>query len=142
MIYTPGTEVTLSTAPARIPGPPAKNPEGSHDLFPGHRSNPKYGAFAPPWPPRKKNLKVVMIYSPGTGVKVWRLRASLAPPQKTLKVVMMYFPGTGVTLSMAPARIPGPPAKNPKGSHDLFPGHRSNPKYGARTSPWPPNKKP
>ena len=42
MIYTLGTEVTLSTAPARIPGPPAKNPKGSHDLYPRQRSSPKY----------------------------------------------------------------------------------------------------
>ena len=54
MIYSPGTALTLSMAPARIPGAPAKTPKGRHDLFSGHRTNPKYGARAHPWPPRKK----------------------------------------------------------------------------------------
>ena len=114
MIYTLGTGQTLSMAPARLPGPPVKNPKSIHDLCPGHRTNPKYGARAPPWPPSAKPEKLFMIYTPGTGL----------------------------TLSMAPARLPGPQQKTLKACHDLYYGNRTNPKYGARAPPWPPSKKP
>ena len=76
MIYSPGTPVTLSTAPARIPGPPGP------DLIP----IPKYGARTHPWPPTQ-NPKGLMIYSPGTPVTLSTAPARIpGPPRKTLKV--------------------------------------------------------
>ena len=84
-IYIPGTTLTLSMAPAHIPGPPEQNPKSSFDLYPRHRTNPEHGARAKPCPFRKKTLKVVSIYTRGTAL----------------------------TLSMAPARIPGPPNVKP-----------------------------
>ena len=131
-------------APARIPAPPTKNPKSSFDLHPGHRTNPNYGARAHPSPPQRKTLKVVMIYSPGTALTLSDgARAHPCPPRKkTLKVVFIYTPGTTLTLSMAPAHIPGPPEQNPKSSFDLYPGHRTNPKHGARAKPCPFRKKP
>ena len=59
------------------------------------------------------------------------------PPAKNPKSVVIYSPGPPVTLSMAPRRIPGTPVQNPKSVVIYSPGPPSNPKYGASSPPWP-----